>query len=244
MAANSRIEWTEATWNPVTGCSKVSPGCKNCYAERIAIRLNAMGQERYRNGFQVTEQPDILDLPLRWKQPRLIFVNSMSDLFHENISLTYIQSVFTTMRIARQHVFQVLTKRADRLVELNNALCPWPSNVWIGASVESEEYTWRIDRLRQTSALTRFLSLEPLLGSLQNLDLNGIHWVVVGGESGPRSREMKKEWVTDIKRQCDEANVPFFFKQWGGINKKRTGRVLNGKTYNDMPSRALSLYPV
>lgn len=242
MAANSRIEWTEATWNPVTGCTKISPGCKNCYAERMAIRLQAMGQERYRNGFEVTEQPDILDLPFRWKQPRLIFVNSMSDLFHENISLAYIQRVFDTMRNASQHVFQVLTKRADRLVELNSDLCPWPSNVWIGVSVERDDYTWRIDRLREISAQTRFLSLEPLLGPLENLDLESIHWVVVGGESGPNSRIMKKEWVTSIQRQCTKHHVPFFFKQWGGTNKKRAGRILDGHTYDEMPSHALSLH--
>lgn len=242
MAVNSHIEWTEATWNPVTGCTKVSPGCKHCYAERIAKRLQGMEQPRYRNGFTVTLQPDILDLPLRWKQPRVIFVNSMSDLFHEDVPFEFIERVFETMRSASHHVFQVLTKRADRLLELDACLSPWPRNVWMGVSVEHEDYTWRIDWLRHTGARTKFVSFEPLLGPLPALDLDGIDWVIVGGESGPGARPMDKRWVVDIRRQCEEQNRKFFFKQWGGVNKKKAGRTLDGRTYDAMPAVQLPLF--
>jgi len=240
MALNSHIEWTGTTWNPVTGCTKVSAGCKHCYAERIALWLKDIGQERYRNGFALTLQEDMLDAPLRWKRPRIIFVNSMSDLFHEGIPFEYIRRVFDTMENARQHTFQVLTKRAERLCELSGGL-PWPENVWMGVSVENENYTWRIDCLRKVPAHVRFLSLEPLLGPLPNLNLTGIHWAIVGGESGIGARPMKVEWVKDIRRQCKDAGVHFFFKQWGGVNRKAAGRTLDGRTWDAMPERQLSL---
>jgi protein gp37 len=234
MAFDSPIEWTDATWNPVTGCDKVSPGCKHCYAERMALRLQAMGQPNYRNGFAVTLQPQMLDLPLRWRAPRAIFVNSMSDLFHERVPLEYVQSVFDVMRHAWWHRFQVLTKRAERLAALDRDL-DWPANVWMGVSVESARYVARIDGLRATRAAVRFLSLEPLLGPLVELDLGGIDWVIVGGESGPGSRPMDPDWVTSIRDQCRAAGVAFFFKQWGGVNKKRAGRQLEGRTWDELP---------
>lgn len=235
MANHSTIEWTESTWNPVTGCTKISPGCKHCYAERMAERLQAMGQPNYRNGFALTLQPHMLELPLRWRKPQRIFVNSMSDLFHERVPSSYIRAVFDVMRRAHWHEFQVLTKRSQRLRELD-PLLDWPPNVWMGVSVETEQYLCRIDDLRRTSARTKFLSLEPLLGPLGNLKLTGIDWVIVGGESGPGARPMLREWATDILRQCRKAGVPFFFKQWGGVNKKRAGRELNKRTYDEMPT--------
>jgi protein gp37 len=235
MAQGSSIEWTEATWNPITGCSKISPGCKHCYAERMAERLQAMGQPNYRNGFALTLQPQMLELPLQWKKPKAIFVNSMSDLFHRDVPLEYIQRVFAVMRRAHWHQFQVLTKRADRLIELSPEI-DWPKNVWMGVSVENEYHVDRIDDLRTTGAAVKFISLEPLLGPLKKLKLQGIDWVIVGGESGPGARPMDAEWVTDILDQCVDAVVPFFFKQWGGPNKMRTGRVLRGRTWDQMPS--------
>jgi protein gp37 len=235
MPTRSSIEWTEMTWNPVTGCTKVSQGCKRCYAERMAKRLTAMGSDRYRNGFKVTLHPDLLDVPKRWRQPRVVFVNSMSDLFHEDIPLDYIQRVFATMRDCPQHTFQVLTKRSERLAELAGQL-PWPRNVWMGVSVEDARVISRIRDLSSTPAAVRFLSLEPLIGPLHELPLSGIHWVIVGGESGPRARPMRKEWVDSIYRQCRDARVPFFFKQWGGVRKDLTGRELHGRTFNEMPS--------
>jgi len=237
MALGSSIEWTEATWNPVTGCDKVSPGCKHCYAERMAERLRAMGQPNYRNGFELTLQPQTLELPLQWRKPRTIFVNSMSDLFHERVPFEYIQRVFDVMRRAHWHRFQVLTKRAGRLAELSPEI-DWPQNVWMGVSVENADYADRIDALRTTGAHVKFLSLEPLLGPLPNLDLSGIDWVIVGGESGPAARPMAAEWATDIRDQCEAASVAFFFKQWGGTNKSKAGRVLEGKTYDAMPGIA------
>ena len=237
MATKSAIEWTGATWNPSTGCDALSPGCDNCYAERLTHRLKAMGQKKYRNGFKLTLHPDTLELPLRWKQPQRIFVNSMSDLFHHDVPLEYIQRVFATMRSASWHQFQVLTKRSGRLLAVADEF-DWPENVWMGVSVESEKYASRIDHLRKTGAKTKFLSLEPLLGPLDGLDLKGINWVIVGGESGPGSRPMEAEWVTSIRKQCRQAKVAFFFKQWGGVQKKRTGRVLEGRTYDEMPRTA------
>lgn len=233
--AQSAIEWTEATWNPVTGCNKISPGCKHCYAERIAKRLQAMGQPNYVNGFRLTLHEYMLDRPLHWKSPRIIFVNSMSDLFHQDIPFDFILRVFDTMRQAHWHQFQILTKRSDYLLEVSPKI-NWPSNVWMGVSVENKDYTFRIDHLRATAANIKFLSLEPLLGPLPNLNLNGIDWVIVGGESGPGARPMLKEWVIDIRDQCLVAKVPFFFKQWGGVQKKKAGRVLQGKTWNEMPA--------
>ena len=234
MASKSAIEWTGATWNPSTGCDALSPGCENCYAERLTRRLKAMGQKKYSNGFQLTLHPDTLELPLRWKEPQVIFVNSMSDLFHHEVPLDYIQRVFATMRAASWHQFQVLTKRSGRLQAFSDEI-DWPSNVWMGVSVESEGYTTRIDHLRKTDARIKFLSLEPLLGPLERLNLAGIDWVIVGGESGPGARSMHPDWVKSIRNQCEKAGVAFFFKQWGGVQKSRTGRLLEGRTYDEMP---------
>ena len=234
MAQQSSIEWTDATWNPVTGCSKISPGCKNCYAERMAKRLQAMGQPRYRNGFAVTLQPDVLEAPLRWRTSRLIFVNSMSDLFHEDVPTDYIGAVFQTMEKASWHVFQVLTKRADRLEQLAPKL-PWPSNVWMGVSVENADYTGRVRHLQRVPAAVRFLSVEPLLGPIPRVPLSGIHWVIAGGESGPHARPVEPAWIRGVRDQCLARKVPFFFKQWGGVRKKRTGRTLDHRTWDEMP---------
>ncbi|MDJ0864376.1 MAG: phage Gp37/Gp68 family protein [Gammaproteobacteria bacterium] len=234
MAQSSPIEWTDATWNPVTGCTKVSPGCKNCYALRMAKRLHAMGQQRYRNEFGVTIQPDLLSQPSRWKTPRRIFVNSMSDLFHDAVPLQYIRRVFEEMTAAHWHTFQILTKRAKRMRELSVEL-KWPSNVWIGVSIETSDYTSRIQHLRAVPAAVRFLSIEPLLGPLGRYSLKGIDWVIVGGESGPRARTMSPGWVRAIRDRCVRQGVPFFFKQWGGTRKKRTGRELDGRTWDEMP---------
>lgn len=234
MATASNIEWTEMTWNPVTGCFKLSQGCKHCYAERMAKRLRAMGSERYRNGFLPTLHHDLIDLPRQWKKPRLIFVNSMSDLFQEDVPESFIRAVFATMEACPQHTFQVLTKRSDRLRELGATL-PWPSNVWMGVSVEDVRVVDRITDLAGVPAQVRFLSCEPLIGPLNNLPLDGIHWVIVGGESGPAARPMQTEWVHSIHRQCARSHVPFFFKQWGGVRKDMTGRELHGRTYDEMP---------
>jgi protein gp37 len=234
MAQGSGIEWTESTWNPVTGCTKVSPGCKHCYAERMAERLQAMGQANYRNGFRLTLQPHMLELPLQWKRPQTIFVNSMSDLFHSGVPEEYIQLVFDVMRRASWHRFQVLTKRSERLAAMDARL-DWPANVWMGVSVENADYLERVDDLRATRARVKFLSLEPLLGPLPNVDLRGIDWVIVGGESGPGARPMDPAWALDLRDQCRAAKVPFFFKQWGGKNKKRAGRMLEGRSWDQMP---------
>jgi protein gp37 len=236
MADHSHIEWTEATWNPVTGCTKISAGCKNCYAERLALRLQAMGNQRYKRGFRVTLHADVVDLPQRWKTPRRIFVNSMSDLFHPDVPLWFIRRVFKTMVECPQHTFQVLTKRSDRLEKLSVKL-PWPTNVWMGVSVEDARVFHRIDDLRRVPAAVRFLSCEPLIASLAGIDLDGIHWIIVGGESGPHSRSMNIEWVREIFRECRKQKVPFFFKQWGGVRKDLTGRLLGGRTYDEMPER-------
>lgn len=235
MAQATSIEWTEATWNPVTGCTKVSPGCKFCYAERMAKRLEAMGQPRYRNGFRVTLQPDIVDLPLRWKSSKMIFVNSMSDLFHVDVPTLFIQRCFETMRRATHHTFQVLTKRPERAAAIAGSL-PWPKNVWFGTSVENQDCTWRIRELRRVPAAVRFLSVEPLLGPIARLSLQGIHWVIVGGESGPGARPMQREWVTAIRDRCLKHDVRFFFKQWGGVHKSQNGRTLDGCTWDEMPT--------
>jgi protein gp37 len=243
MGLGSGIEWTESTWNPVTGCDKVSPGCKFCYAERMAERLRAMGQRNYRNGFELTLHPHMVDLPLTWKRSQTIFVNSMSDLFHKDVPLEFIQRVFDVMRRAHWHRFQVLTKRAERLAELSRALT-WTPNIWMGVSVESHEYVDRIDRLRETGAHIKFLSLEPLLGPLPGLDLRGIQWTIVGGESGPKARPVDQKWVADIRNQCAAASVPFFFKQWGGKNKKKAGRTLDGRTWDEMPAERYGSLPI
>lgn len=235
MALGSSIEWTQATWNPVTGCTKISAGCKFCYAERMAGRLKAMGTPQYRNGFKLTLQPEMLDLPLGWKQPRTIFVNSMSDLFHKDVPLAFIRRVFDVMNRCPQHTFQVLTKRPEIAAEFAGHL-EWSPNIWMGTSVENALVLHRIESLRRIPAHIRFLSVEPLIGPLPHLPLKGIHWVIVGGESGPGAREMKAEWVKQIRDRCIAQSVPFFFKQWGGVNKKRTGRQLDGRTWDQMPS--------
>ena len=232
--AQSRIEWTELTWNPTTGCNKVSQGCKFCYAEVMARRLKAMGLEKYRNGFELTLHEDALKIPYTWKQSKIVFVNSMSDLFHKDIPLEFIQRVFKVMNDNPQHVFQVLTKRADVLLKYHKEL-EWTHNIWMGVSVEDAKSLSRINLLRRTRAKVKFLSCEPLIGPLTDLNLKKINWVFVGGESGRRPRPMKPEWVFEIHNKCIEENVPFFFKQWGGTNKKKTGRVLRGRTYSEMP---------
>lgn len=237
MATGSTIEWTDATWNPVTGCTKISPGCKNCYAERLALRLRAMGQRNYVNGFRLTMHEHALEIPLRWRQPRTIFVNSMSDLFHSEVTDEFIFKVFEIMNQAHWHRFQVLTKRSDRVLELNRQL-PWSRNIWMGVSVESTDYRFRIRHLQQTNAVVKFLSLEPLLGPLRRISLRNIDWVIVGGESGPHSRLVNEGWVTNLRDQCLTAQVPFFFKQWGGTNKHRTGRELENRTWDQMPLNA------
>ena len=238
MSVGSKIEWTDATWNPVTGCNKVSPGCKLCYAERLSKRLKATGMVKYRNGFEVTLHPEALEIPLRWRKPRTIFVNSMSDLFHHEVPDQFVRDVFAVMEQANWHRYQVLTKRPERAVELDSDL-PWTTQIWLGVSVESDSYLHRIDLLRECGAATKFLSLEPLLGPLPDLDLEGIDWVIVGGESGPHARPMEAEWARDIQKQCTAASVPFYFKQWGGVFKKRNGRELDGRTWDEMPVRRL-----
>jgi protein gp37 len=234
MGAGTAIEWTEATWNPVTGCTKASLGCMNCYAERMSLRLRLMGQPNYVNGFGVAIHPHVLALPLSWKRPRRIFVNSMSDLFHEEVPLDFIRKTFDVMRRADWHRYQILTKRSGRLLELDPMLS-WPPHVWMGVTVESAEYQYRIDDLRATHASVKFLSVEPLLGPMPGINLTGIDWVIVGGESGPGARPVAESWVLDVRDQCLAAGVPFFFKQWGGTNKKKAGRVLQGRTWDQMP---------
>ena len=235
MAALSKIEWTETTWNPVTGCTKISYGCKHCYAERMSKRLQAMGMEKYRRGFEVVVHESVLQEPLKWKSPSLVFVNSMSDLFHKAVPIDFVQSVFEVMNQASQHTFQVLTKRPGRVKQIDARL-DWAPNIWLGTSIESERWQDRLNRLKSTGARTKFLSLEPLLGPLPDLDLTGIDWVIVGGESGPGARPMDAEWVREIRDNCVDSEVPFFFKQWGGVFKKRTGRILDDRTWNQMPA--------
>lgn len=237
MATDSHIEWTDTTWNPITGCTKISQGCKHCYAERLAYRLQAMGLDRYCNGFDVTLQEAALRDPFAWKKPRKVFVNSMSDLFHELVPLDYIKRVFGVMSEVPRHTFQILTKRSCRLRDVADQL-PWPANVWMGVSVESEDVLGRVADLGSVPARVRFLSLEPLLGPLPTLNLDRIDWVIVGGESGPGARPMETAWVEQILHKCESARVPFFFKQWGGVRKIRTGRLLHGKTYDQYPVSA------
>jgi protein gp37 len=236
--AQSSIEWTEMTWNPTTGCNKISAGCKYCYAEVMTRRLTAMGIEKYKDGFEVRTHEDSLQTPFSWKKPKVVFVNSMSDLFHPEIPLEFIQKVFFLMNETPQHTYQVLTKRAERLYEIHDQLT-WTKNIWMGVSVEDGRVTNRIDFLRETNAQTKFLSCEPLIGPLHNMNLGGIDWVIVGGESGRKARSIYESWVWDIKLQCNEQGSAFFFKQWGGINKKKTGRELGGRTYDEMPAMHL-----
>lgn len=238
--SSSKIEWTESTWNPVTGCTKISAGCLNCYAERMAKRLQAMGQANYANGFEVTLHPHVLEYPLKLRKPQVIFVNSMSDLFHEDVPLEFIQQVFDVIERAKQHTFQILTKRAERLEELS-PLLDWPGNLWMGVTVENQNCSFRIDHLRRVPAAIRFLSMEPLLSSVEDMNLENIDWVIVGGESGPGARPIEKDWVRDILRQCQTANIPFFFKQWGGVNKKKNGRILDGRFYDQTPKIQMTI---
>ncbi len=235
MSSKSAIEWTEYTWNPITGCTKISDGCSHCYAERMALRLQAMGQKRYSRGFTVTLHRDLIVFPHSLKQPRMIFVNSMSDLFHEDVPDDFIMDVFKTMNQCSKHVFQVLTKRSTRMLRMASDL-HWTPNIWMGVTVESEDYLYRVHDLAGVPASVRFLSCEPLLGQIQDLPLEKIHWVIVGGESGPGARPMEKEWVESIYRQCQIAHVPFFFKQWGGTRKKKAGRELNNQIFSEMPT--------
>ena len=234
MASSSRIEWTEATWNPVTGCTKISQGCKHCYADRMSRRLQAMGVAKYREGFSVAVHPNVLRDPLQWRNPRLVFVNSMSDLFHQAVPTAFIEAVFAVMNEASHHTFQVLTKRPSRVRLLNSRL-HWTPNIWLGTSIESEDWLGRLGALRETSARTKFLSLEPLLGPVPGLTLDGVDWVIAGGESGPGARPMHPDWVRHIRDRCVEGDVPFFFKQWGGVFKKRTGRTLDGRVWDQFP---------
>lgn len=240
MAYKSLIEWTESTWNPITGCSKTSDGCLNCYAERMAKRLQAMGQKKYKNGFKLTLHYENIDDPLKIKKPQIIFVCSMSDIFHEDVPDNFILQLFEVMNKAHWHIFQVLTKRADRLEKLSKKI-NWTKNIWMGVTVESQKYTKRIYSLQKTDAYIKFISVEPMLGPISNLPLENIDWVIVGGESGPNARPINKEWVEDILAQCRINDVAFFFKQWGGINKKKTGRLLNGKIYDEMPKKLSNL---
>ncbi len=237
MSSKSKIEWTDVTWNPVTGCTPVSDGCRNCYAIRMAKRLQAMGVKRYRNGFHVTLQDDQLDTPLRWKKPRMVFVNSMGDLFHEDIPFEYVKRVFAVMKQTPQHTYQVLTKRSTRMVELAKHLA-WPANIWLGVTIESGKYSYRAQNLLKTAASTKFLSIEPMIGAVEGINLEGIDWVIVGGESGPQARAIRREWAVAVRDNCISNNIPFFFKQWGGPNKKKTGRLLDGQLWNQFPAGA------
>jgi len=232
--AQSSIEWTEMTWNPTTGCDKISAGCKYCYAEVMTRRLHAMGIEKYKDGFELRLHEDALHIPYEWKKPKVVFVNSMSDLFHKDVPLSFIQEVFEVMNNTPMHTYQVLTKRAERLFQLHDKL-NWTTNIWMGVSVENDKVIDRIDFLRETNAKIKFLSLEPLIGPLTNLNLENIDWAIVGGESGRKARPIKESWVWDIRQQCAHQGIAFFFKQWGGVNKKKTGRELGGRTYDEMP---------
>ncbi len=231
----TKIEWTESTWNPITGCTKISLGCQNCYAERMAKRLKAMGQENYKNGFDIAIHEHVFEYPLKWKKPRVIFVNSMSDLFHEDIPFEVIQKIFNVMNKAHWHTFQILTKRADRLAEFADKL-NWSDNIWMGVTVESAKYKTRIDYLRNVQSKIKFLSIEPLIEPVGELNLENIDWVIVGGESGPKSRPIEKDWVREVRDQCIKDKVPFFFKQWGGVNKKKNGKTLDDRIWDEMPT--------
>jgi protein gp37 len=234
MSNSTKISWTRASWNPITGCDRVSTGCVHCYAERMAHRLQKMGQAKYANGFKVTLHDDALSLPLTWKKPRLIFVNSMSDIFHKDVPLSFIQKIFTVMRQADWHIFQLLTKRSERMVSLAPKI-DWPENVWAGVTVESADYYNRLDDLRRVPAALRYVSAEPMLGPMSDFPLKGIDWIILGGESGPGARPMEKRWVIEMRNRCKKNDVPFFFKQWGGTNRQETGCLLDGKYYHEMP---------
>lgn len=240
MADNSNIEWTESTWNPVTGCTKISAGCQNCYAEKLANRLYAMGVKNYINKFELTIHKEALNIPIKWKKPRIIFVNSMSDLFHEDIPFDFLKRIFNVMNECPQHTFQILTKRSENMLKLSKEL-KLTDNIWLGVTVENNASLYRISDLLKTNSKIKFVSFEPLLTSLPDLNTNGIDWAIVGGESGSNARPMQEEWVIDIKNKCLNSNTAFFFKQWGGINKKKNGRLLQGRTWNAMPEYSLSI---
>ena len=241
MSTNTKIEWTEITWNPVTGCTKISPGCENCYAEKMAKRLKAMKSPNYKNGFYPTCHSRLIKQPLTWKKSQMVFVNSMSDLFHADVPDDFIFEIFSTMNSATNHCFQILTKRSERLSEISEKL-KWSKNIWMGVSVETSDYLYRIDDLRSTNAFVKFISFEPLLSAIRSIDFQEIDWAIVGGESGPKARPMEKRWVLDIKNECEEKNIPFFFKQWGGINKKKAGRILEGQTWDEMPCFDIAIH--
>lgn len=238
MSTKSKIEWTDITWNPATGCNKISPGCMNCYAETMSHRLQAMGVKRYENSFEVTLHEDIISLPHNWKSPKTVFVNSMSDLFHEKIPFVFIKKIFQTIVESPKHTFQILTKRSSRLAEIANNL-PWPENLWIGVSIENSEYCYRAENLRKTPSSNLFISFEPLIGPIHNMNYDRIAWVIAGGESGPRARTIEQAWVIDIRNDCIRNTIPFFFKQWGGKNKKKTGRELEGRCWDQLPRSIL-----
>jgi len=238
MSKNSSIEWTESTWNPITGCTKISLGCHNCYAERMAKRLKSMKQPNYKNGFNVTLHPNSLKIPTTIKSPQKIFVNSMSDLFHKSVPTRFILDIFEIMNKASWHQYQILTKRSARMCALDYKI-PWSEHIWMGVTVEDSNYKFRIEDLRKTNARIKFISFEPLLGPIGKLNLNGIDWVIVGGESGPKARPISENWVLQIKNQCENLNIPFFFKQWGGTRKKKNGRLLLNKTWNDLPVKSI-----
>jgi len=239
MPNSTKIEWTDSSWNPVTGCTKISPGCENCYAERMARRLKAMGQPNYANAFTLTTHEHVIETPLKWSKPQMIFVCSMSDLFHKSVPFEFIEKVFDVMRRASHHRFQVLTKRSKRMMDMSRHL-PWADNIWLGVSVENDDYLHRIDHLRNTDAAVKFISFEPLIGPVDELNLRGIDWVIVGGESGPGARPMDESWVMAIRNRCTLDDIPFFFKQWGGVNKKKTGRLLDGVVWDEMPGTTRS----
>jgi len=234
LSDRSGIEWTQATWNPVTGCTKVSEGCMNCYAERLSERLRRMGNPKYRNGFEVTLHPDALDLPLKWSRPRTIFVDSMGDLFHEAVPVEFILRAISTMAQTPHHTYQILTKRSSRLVEIVGGM-DLPRNVWVGVSVESSQYLSRLEDLKRVKSCVRFVSFEPLLGPIQKVDLSHVDWAIVGGESGPGARPVAADWIRDLRDQCTEAHVAFFFKQWGGVRRTAAGRLLDGRTWDEVP---------
>jgi len=238
MAQKSKIEWTESTWNPITGCTKISEGCQNCYAEKMAARLQSMGQEKYKNGFKLSLHPNELEKPLKWKKSQVIFVCSMSDLFHKDVPSEYIIKVFEIMNKAHWHTFQVLTKRSERLLEFIDKV-DWTPNIWLGVTVESQNYTSRVNDLVKTPASVKFLSIEPMISEIKEIPLKGVDWVIVGGESGTSSRYLDPSWVISVKNQCVKANVPFFFKQWGGVNKKKNGRLLEGRTWSEQPRQQI-----
>ena len=240
MSINSSIEWTNSTWNPTSGCTKLSPGCHNCYAERMSKRLKAMGNVDYSNGFNLTTHKEKLDLPYKWRKSKTIFVNSMSDLFHENVPDDFISDTFKVMYNTNWHRYQILTKRSKRLLLLSNRI-NWSKNIWMGVSIENKEYLHRIDDLKQTDAFVKFISFEPLLGPIGKINLKGLDWIIVGGESGPGARIIKEAWVVELRDQCIESGISFFFKQWSGINKKKSGRLLQGRYWNEFPKKSYKL---